>query len=307
MAIGSPVQFLNVKGPGPSANERFWDRITQSLGTGLSGGLESLANMKMQQLQQRQLAGGLQALMPGITPEQAQQLSGLPEPILREITKAQVGTSGNKQLLQQEKANLQQQKAFTQRNKGFNTRLDKRIEDDARLVDLAQQMRELANSGKVNFGFIGSTVPLKFQNSETQQFVAKSNEVADVLTTRKGGLASKYRLGTRQLSKPNIEYTLDANLKLLDDVMEHAAATEEENKIRQDIYDEYEGAEPPNLEKLVSDRIEEIYGRKKKNKPSNEKKEIVNWEEIPVGKKFRDTDNGKVYRRTPVGRELVKE
>lgn len=77
-------QLLNL---GPS----FGEQLGTALGTGFSGGLQerlqSLAKERVDSLQRKKQATGLEAL--GMSPEQAQSLSGLDPQILREVIKQQ--------------------------------------------------------------------------------------------------------------------------------------------------------------------------------------------------------------------------
>jgi hypothetical protein len=70
-------------------NPSFGENLGTALGGGLSGGLQWLAENKIKEMAQRhqmnQISRGLGAL--GIPQEQAQQLAGLPENVLREYTK----------------------------------------------------------------------------------------------------------------------------------------------------------------------------------------------------------------------------
>lgn len=63
------------------------EKLGTSLGTGLSAGLQQLAQDRIANLQRQQTAQGLQALK--FTPQQAQQLSMLPQPILQQVVKQQ--------------------------------------------------------------------------------------------------------------------------------------------------------------------------------------------------------------------------
>lgn len=67
----------------PEARE---DKLAASLGTGLADALSGLAQQRAQQVQRRNQAGALEALL-GLDPQVAQQASYAPESVLKEFTK----------------------------------------------------------------------------------------------------------------------------------------------------------------------------------------------------------------------------
>jgi|GEM_PF-5593744 len=73
-----------------------WQGLGESLGTGLSGGLQHLANQKIQQLHQKQTAQSLRAI-PGanFSPEEAQALAGLDPAILQTVLKQKLQAPQN--------------------------------------------------------------------------------------------------------------------------------------------------------------------------------------------------------------------
>ena len=72
--------------------------LGERLGTGLSHGLQALANLKMQRLAQRQAIGGLQSL--GLTPQVATGISALEPRLQQEALKQQLAAPGQQAYLQ---------------------------------------------------------------------------------------------------------------------------------------------------------------------------------------------------------------
>lgn len=336
------------------SQEGFGDFLGKNFGTGLSSGLNQLANIKLNQYaanqQRQQIQQGLSSLF---TPEQAQTLSSLPSELLQPIIKQQLQAPSNAAYLQgiqsfldgeqmapqqgvqqqspgglaiqpglnaqqatklaelglrkkeieenralkQEAANLKKQEAIQKRNEPFLKEIRESKPIAQKTFDLATQMKQLLDTGKVRSG-LGGYIPNAIQNPETQQFIAKSNELAGLIASSGKGVPTNFKIKLAQISKPEVTQSEATKRALLDGLVKDAQKILLKDEARQQIIDEHNGKEPENIESLVKRRVHKL---KKEQEASLDLPDVSEYSEDAVIRV-----DGKTYERSGNEWKLVK-
>jgi hypothetical protein len=212
------------------------------------------ANNYQQQSPQNQ--GTIQ--QPQRTQEQrAPMLGGIP----KGLTPQQYNQFINHKEKQQAQANAT--------NKKFIDDLQASVGNSQRMISLVDQMDDLLKTGHVSTGLRGK-LPLFAQNYETQQYLAKANELATLISDSSKGRPSAYRLKIAQTSKPNIEQQLLAQKGLQDAVKKQAEQIVQRGEIFDQILKENQGYQPPNIGSLVETRYKNIASEIGKKKESSQ-------------------------------------
>ena len=222
--------------------------LTQSLTTGLSGGLQALAQHKTNQLKQRNLASALERL--GLPQELSNISPQLQQAILPQVTKQALApkTSG---------AQTGTQKEINKSTARFVDKFKEKASVADQIVKNSQEMLNLLRSGNVATG-AGGLLPSFLQNEESQRFDALANEVAALKAKQTGGNPTNFKIKLMQLTKPNLLQKPGAQEKLLQKLLSEELETTRENQVLDDLLQEYEGNVPYNIESLIKKRARQL-------------------------------------------------
>ena len=149
-------------------------------------------------------------------------------------------------------AEQQKAQALIERtNKPYLAQLQKESTFGKAAFELAKQMKELENTGLVESGYYASKIkPVSYLNQESQQYNAKSKDLADLLAGNTG-LASKYRIETKEASKPSISLKPEARTALVNDVLRKTGGLVLKETIKDALIEKH-GKQPANIDKEVN-------------------------------------------------------
>lgn len=266
----------------------FGPRLAQNLGNVLDDLVGHAIEQRKQQKKSDLLMQLLQPRQAGITPGQAMQPMGVPgqaaAPMqqmqggMPQLSAAQLlalGQAGvltpqeiallqrdtyQSQKLQQQREALEQQRSLSEekgevgQSRDYINSLRKRLEPAQDLYETIKETQDLLNSPNLQIGPIKSLLPSKLQNTETQQLVAKLNEIVTKKAQLGRGVPSKQRLILEQLSKPQIWQKPETIKKLISNLEDQLSKTLKEGAIKDQIVEEY-GKTPSGLEMLVKKRM----------------------------------------------------
>jgi hypothetical protein len=145
-----------------------------------------------------------------------------------------------------------QQSAANATNKKYLDQLGEHVPTAERMLGIIKEMEDLRATGKVATGAKGKYVPLWLQSAETQQYNAKANELATLISDNSRGRPSAFRLKIAQTTKPSIEQDLLAQKGLEESVKEQAQKILNTRDIIDQIIQDNNGYQPANISSLVS-------------------------------------------------------
>lgn len=268
------------------------------LGSAFGTGLKALAQSKLDAMAKRQRQSqtqkGLEAIVPGLKPEQYGAISGLDPQILQQFVKGELARPGeeayaksinqilggeqgvelpnNARLNAQQATNLAnisfkqqearekhesaRQKNIDATNKTWNTQFDKSLDIANKIHDISSQMKDLLSTGKVNSGIAGRYTPEFLQNDESRQFEALSNEIASLIAAN-SGVATNFKIKLAQSMKPNLTQPRKTQEKLLGNIIDQSGKIRTKGDIRNELIAENKGNQPANLGSLVEKKYKE--------------------------------------------------
>jgi hypothetical protein len=191
----------------------FGQTLGESLGTGLSSGLQALAQQRLGEIQQRASMGrnatGLQSL--GFQPEQAQSLAGLPESILKEITKQHLlgpqqeayGQALN-QLLGNKNESIanEGQPAVNQQQPQPKPRLNE--QQATKLAEISLRKNEQQQKAQQHVDKLAAPIfkEIKENGVPSRKIVKLATDIKDLLKTNKALTGVAGRLTPKELQTP---------------------------------------------------------------------------------------------------------
>lgn len=181
-------------------------------------------------------------------PQQQQPQQVQTAPMTRPIPRGLTPQQYNQFVGHQEK----QQAAANSTNKKYLDQLGESVPTAERMIGLIDEMEALQQTGKVATGLKGKYVPLWLQNPETQEYAAKANELATLISDNARGRPSAFRLKIVQTTKPSIEQALLAQKGLQNSVREQALKTLGTRDIIDNIIQQNGGYQPANISSLVN-------------------------------------------------------
>lgn len=222
----------------------FGQTIGSALGTGLGSGLQALANMKLQQLQQQQGAQRWQQAVPGLPSGLAQLIAGSPEGVQKSLLDRLEGLQfggGQPQGQVQQQPIAQQQpitlgpssaerrhrETLSQKERMHIDKLAAPVFSDIqesgsaarRVVNTAQEVKNLLSTGKAITGAIARITPKELQTPEGQALISKINELVLLKAQLGKGVPSRMRLTLEELAKPAIWQKPQTINKLVNDII----------------------------------------------------------------------------------------
>jgi hypothetical protein len=194
------------------------------LGKNLSTGLSALAQHKLGELNQRNQALGLQALMSQsgkqISPEDADALSKLSPDLLKEYVK---GAFNPKSAVVD--INVGGKKPLTEAQQKHRDTVRNSYEINKNLVDTTERMLQDLKNGKVQTGLIPHLKSEYWPTSLNPETGIFAKDAANVLTwTTEGqrGLQSKYRIQQTMKGKPGVNQLPQVNQHVLSEINKRA-------------------------------------------------------------------------------------
>lgn len=260
-------------------------RLGGSLGTGLSQSLEGLVSGKLSQLEQRNQAEGIRALMPQFTPEQAQafvqqapeiqkQLLSIPQQesyaqALNQIIGGEASPlpSGarlnEKQFTQLAKLGLQKQQLEATQQEKLEPFLKGQAEDYTnakKLYSKAKSMLENIKKNRRKFPGVlsGNIIPEKFRTDpDIRKYVADANTLVTLLAGSRKGQPTNFKVKLEQMSKPNLGQPIESQIALLEDIIKDSESVFKTQKKLSDIKQEHGGKYPRDLrQRLIEGELE---------------------------------------------------
>ncbi len=281
--LGLPDQIANQFALAPeSVQKSLLDRLEGINIGGQQQQMQSqqLPNQLQQQAQQPQQQGGLRL---GANPVERRQQAQLQQ-------QAQLHREAQQQRAQQHSERL-------------NAPVLKQIEERAiparNISNIASELTDLLNTGKVITGIKGRFTPKELQTEEGQEFLAKINELVLQKAQLGKGVPTKLRLSLEQLSKPDVWQKPQAIKKLLSDIQNQPEIQRDiaSDQARQEIIQEVGENQPKNIKALIEKRTKEILGENKKEIKLIEKQNKQSEAGLPPAKQFE----GKIARNSITG------
>lgn len=253
--------MVTILKPRPSFGEEFGTSLSNALGQLASDISAQREQQKRSQLLE-QLLGGQSGQEPSTQLSggqllQAGKLAGLNPQELSILQRDQ--SQRQKAELQKKQLELQEEKTAIGESKDYLNALRQRVEPAQDLYETVKETQELLAKPNLQIGTIKSLVPSRLQNSDTQQLVAKLNEIVTKKAQLGRGVPSKQRLLLEQLSKPQVWQRPQTIKKLVSNLENQLNKTLQEEVIKDQIIEEH-GATPRNLESLVKRRLKSTEG-----------------------------------------------
>lgn len=190
----------------------------------------------------------------------------------------------------------QQQRAINSNNAPYLKELDKGVVLAEKMNDLANEMDELLSTGKVYTGGWGKIIPGVAQNTETQRFVALSNELAGLLASQ-SGVATNFKIKLAQSMKPNVEQSRSTQKALVENVRKQADKILERNRLKDELIASNNYEQPANLKTRVNELFEKESKTSSKSAKSDTFSSLNEIKNAKEGTKVQDEDTGKIYVR----------
>jgi len=239
------IQILQ---PTPTFGEQFGS----GLGTGLGAGLQALAQYKLQQYgqqqEQKRKAAGIQALMPNLSPSQAESLASVDPRFIQEYMKQQYSPKIQTGLTKE------QQKAVDKRFEPYIKDVQKESKIAQEAIPLLNELQRLDETGEVGGGLGGY-----FKGKAGQEY----QSIIDTLEAK----------GFKGLPQPS--QNVNVRKKLTQRFIKELQEKLRHSDVVNDVLDENEGVIPPNLTRLIDQRM----NVRSQQQPSQE--EITPQEQIP--------------------------
>jgi len=221
------------------------------------------------------------------------------------------------QELKREKLDLQKEQERSKQQEAINKKYDKTIKDYEKDYQLGVQIEQLADEmDKLNdeieeewspwaesasqgikglsYGLVNAPA---LAGNKAEVFRTKANEVVDLTSNAIKGLASKYRVGIKEASKPSLNQSYEARKHNISDLRKRAKILQIPYANANEILQANEGNIPKTFGQEVLPRIKEqiesLYkGKEKKVIDTFMLKELGKPEE---GIEFKDTDTDTIY------------
>lgn len=308
-----PQQDQNIQWSRPSAAQEALERLQTSP-------LERLLNPQSQgpfhahevleQLKKSQyedLARSIMEKKPQPKPMPPKQQQTAPVPVRKQFTAADVDWSKlnpeqsqyvqklldqkdvqkEKVDQQRERIRLAQQGAIDKQNAPFKKRVTDSLTQSKQIVNLGQEIKDLASHPDAQLGAIKSLTPTRFMNATTQALVAKINELVTLKAQLGKGVPSRMRLILEQAAKPQVYQRAQTINYLVDSIQNAAKETVAANDIMNDIIANNEGYEPRHLEGKW-DKVFKVYNQL----PSPEERKAKEGQKIKAGNFYFVNDQG---------------
>jgi hypothetical protein len=125
-------------------------------------------------------------------------------------------------------------------------------------------MEQLLDTGKVSSGLYGK-VPSILQNTESQQFEANADALAQQLAGQ-SGVAGAFKIKFAQNLKPKLTDREETQRDRVKFLKKEAEKVLEKAQLRDELIEENGGFQPPNLESLINKKYKE---QEKSGKPKD--------------------------------------
>jgi len=260
-----------------------------NIGNALGSGIQDLANMKLQsiqqQLQKQQVKTGLKSLLPNLQEQQYEALSQTPmellQPFLKQELKRpqeeafarailgdenqqpQIGNNAprlsGEQALKLSEHQLKKQKAINEENKQYVNPI---IEFHKPAVELEKKLDEAINlvkSGQLAGGIGGrlQSATGLYNTDASQRYDTVINDIINAQAQFEKGNPGKFRLDAIRAGKAGLNQS-DANkLKYLNTVRERTQDAQDEYNALQDIIKEHGDNQPRNINKYIQAKVKQ--------------------------------------------------
>ena len=158
------------------------------------------------------------------------------------------------------RAQVVKEEKIADKAKPYITKLATAAPLATKMKTLSNDMLDLINTGKVATGISGTAAEKfpQFSSNETQQFIAKSNELAGLLAASGKGVPTNFKIKLAQISKPIINQSKATQTKLIKDIIKEVEPILLEERASKEIIDEHNGKIPDNFENLVKKRTHKL-------------------------------------------------
>lgn len=191
--------------------------------------------------------------------QQAQQQLAQPRAASKQSLLKGIGSSSK--IGQSGIVDTKRQAQIDKKNAPFNKDIDKFREQGEEIVNDARTALDLIDSGKVQFGLVGSIldkIPLgsNLMNDETQQFVSTINDLVDKDSAFTKGVATNFKIKLKQAAKAHLGLSQESAKKVVERILREKTKFLDLAQARDQIIEENNGIEPDNLSMLTRKRYE---------------------------------------------------
>ena len=316
----------------------------EALSTGLGQGIEQLAQRKLQELaeqkQRAQTRSGLDALFPHLSVQQKDQLSMLPEPLIKEYQKQESnraqeeamaralglgneqqapGVEGAQQGMQQagpqprlsaenalkvQELQLKKQKVIDQENNPIIEPIRAAYKPSLELRKALQEALDLVESGKVAESTSGRLQAASglYATDESQRYDNLISQVINLKGQVEKGMPSKHRLQLIEKGKAGLNQSNVNKVKSLKQGIEEIQENIDQYEALKNTIDKFNGVSPKNIEKYIDEGVKELKNKRTKVDPIIEKlNKLVESGKYKVGAVINHKASGKKFKVTPEG------
>lgn len=264
----SALQQAVLRGLSPAQQQEFAARAQGSQLFPQQSALQQVLGRGIAQQLQPQIGQQAPQQAP-ITPQQVaiqqapavSQQSTVQEPTFRDILAAGGSLRERQQRLKEQESKarieIKKQKQIDTANEPFLKNLNKAVPVAEEMTEKATEMLNLLNTGKVATGIrgvFGSATRGLILNSESQRFLALSNDIASLLASN-SGVATNFKIKFAQERKPNLVQKSETQMALTKDILKQADKVLMRDKITRDLIEKNNSNQPANLKS----RVDEIY------------------------------------------------
>lgn len=255
--------------------------LATTLGQSLNTGLQNLANYKLQNLQQANMARGIQGLtQQNITPDQRNQFIGILSPQMQQeylkselrrpneeaYARALMGEDiqpgqrfTERQATELAKQQRSESKEQYEKAKPFIKNIRENAPVAKNLLTALDRMQAALDSGNVEWGLIKS----KFYhpsllNEDTQNFITAGNELVTLESDLTKGRPTDFKTRLIQGKKPSLEYSPEVNQGLINVLRKKAQKQVNLEKAYDEVSTKYGAKTPANFEQLIKGQAKKI-------------------------------------------------
>ena len=232
---------------GSGINPQFLESLRQS---------PAMQQQEMQAPEQQQLQQAqqnVQQQQPQV--EQPQQVQ--PKPGKHDILADALSAGDVKHQEALQRIKNTKQSAIDRQNAPFNKGFTVAVKNAEHVINVASNMEQLLDTGKVASGTYGYAVPYVLQNSESQQFANNGDELAQMLAGQ-SGVAGAYKIKFNQNLKPKLADNEKTQRQRLQFLKKQAEIILKKAEIRDELIEANDGYQLPNMETLINKRYKEL-------------------------------------------------
>lgn len=162
------------------------------------------------------------------------------------------------QLKADERAQLARQKHIDTTNKPYTDTLDKAVEVNKKIYDIAREMKDLWEQGITSS--LGGFLPNFLLDTNSQTFQTLSDSLAPLIAAQQG-VATNLKVKLAQSAKPNLNQNKQTQINGIERLIKQARKTLLRDEIRGILIEENGGEQPPNLRSLVEKEYRRLKGK----------------------------------------------